>query len=96
MHWLRPLVIVRPAAKMLAAAVQRQSRSPSIMIRVIVVAWHPSWPRFCNKVGFDNIDDTRNGLLLFKPIEWAFDNSKLSIVPDTTFNPPKFQVGVLV
>ena len=29
-----------------------------------------------------HIDDVRNGLLLFKPIEWAFDNSLLVLVPN--------------
>ena len=27
-------------------------------------------------IGIDDIDDTRNGLPLWKPIEWAFDTSR--------------------
>jgi hypothetical protein len=50
--------------------------------------------RFGSRLGIDDINDIRNGLMLFKPLEWAFDNSKLSIVPDTTFNPTAFQVRV--
>ena len=45
-------------------------------------------------MGFNDINDIRNGLLLCKPLEWAFDNSKLSIVPDTSFDPISFQVWV--
>ena len=33
--------------------------------------------RFAYLLGID-IDDARNGLLLFKPVEWAFDCSRLS------------------
>lgn len=29
-----------------------------------------------------DINDMINGLLLFKPIEWAFDNSLLVLLPD--------------
>ena len=31
---------------------------------------------------FRDIDDPRNGLLLYKPIEWAFDTSRLAIIYD--------------
>lgn len=31
---------------------------------------------------FDDIDDPRNGLLLYKPLEWAFDTSRMAIVWD--------------
>ena len=31
-------------------------------------------------MGFENIDDPRNGFLLFKPIEWAFDHGQLCFV----------------
>lgn len=36
--------------------------------------------------GFDDIDTVRNGLLLFKPFEWAFDRSKICFVPDELDN----------
>ena len=32
------------------------------------------------------VDDPGNGLLLFKPFEWAFDNSKLCFVYDPGFD----------
>ena len=35
--------------------------------------WHDS----IALVGLDNIDDVRNGLPMFEPIEWAFDTSRL-------------------
>ena len=41
--------------------------------------WHDS----IALVGLDNIDDVRNGLPMFKPIEWAFDTSRLCFyIPD--------------
>jgi len=33
-------------------------------------------------MGFENINDPRNGLLLFKPFEWAFDLGKICFLPD--------------
>lgn len=36
--------------------------------------------RIAPEFGVDDINDIRNGLLLFKPLEWAYDNSILSIV----------------
>ncbi|KAI9329599.1 hypothetical protein BDR26DRAFT_841968 [Obelidium mucronatum] len=37
-----------------------------------------SWKDSCfDRLGFRNIDDPRNGLLLFKPFEYAFDNSHM-------------------
>ncbi|KAI9334146.1 hypothetical protein BDR26DRAFT_867415 [Obelidium mucronatum] len=34
-----------------------------------------SWKDSCfDRLGFRNIDDRRNGLLLFKPFKYAFDN----------------------
>ena len=34
----------------------------------------------------EDIDDPRNGLLLAKPIEWAFDTSQLCFIYDKDFN----------
>lgn len=46
-------------------------------------------------IGLEDINELRNGLLLSKPLEWAFDNSKLSIIPDTTFVPPTYMAVVV-
>lgn len=36
------------------------------------------WAKDCKaRLGFDDINDSRNGLLLFKPFEYAFDNSHI-------------------
>jgi HNH endonuclease len=32
--------------------------------------------------GIEDIDDPRNGLLLFKPVEWGFDTSRLYFKQD--------------
>jgi hypothetical protein len=34
-------------------------------------------------MGFEDIHDGRNGLLLFKIIEWAYDTSGLCLIPDS-------------
>lgn len=49
--------------------------------------WCPSGKRSWHGLvmllrGFANVDDVRNGLLLHKSIEWAFDTSRLVIVRD--------------
>ncbi len=43
---------------------------------------HDSCCRYLELVGFDDINDPRNGLLLAKPIKWAFDTSQLISVYD--------------
>lgn len=41
------------------------------------------WREFSSEImGFDDIDDVRNGLLLYKPLEWAFDTSRMVILWD--------------
>ncbi|GMF21545.1 unnamed protein product [Phytophthora lilii] len=37
-------------------------------------------------MGFDNIDDVKNGLLLFKPLEHAFDHFQISFIYDKGSN----------
>lgn len=62
-----------------------------------VLLFQPSSSRFyrhIERIGIGDINDIRNGLLLCKSLEWAFDNSKLSIVPDVTFSPMTLQVRV--
>jgi hypothetical protein len=34
------------------------------------------WKEHTHFIGIDDIDDTRNGLPLWKPVEWAFDTSR--------------------
>ena len=34
------------------------------------------WKDHVHVIGIDDIDDTRNGLPLWKPVEWAFDTSR--------------------
>ena len=43
-------------------------------------------------VGIEDIDDVRNGLLLFKPIEKAFDDRDLSFIYDSTKDKLKVKV----
>ena len=44
--------------------------------------WKRAWHLYARKLmGFD-IHDHRNGLLIFKPFEWLFDNSKICFIPD--------------
>ena len=42
-----------------------------------------AWHEHISLVGLDSIDDVRNGLPMFTPIEWAFDTSRLCFyIPD--------------
>lgn len=34
------------------------------------------WKERIHVIGIEDIDDTRNGLPLWKPVEWAFDSSR--------------------
>ncbi len=43
------------------------------------------WKEQIHIIGIDNIDDTRNGLPLWKPIEWAYDTSRYVKVPPSKF-----------
>jgi HNH endonuclease len=47
----------------------------------VVIAAHlfkHCWADSCQeRLDFDDIDDSRNGLLMFKPFEFAFDNSHI-------------------
>jgi hypothetical protein len=44
--------------------------------------WKRAWHMVCRKYMEFDVNDNRNGLLLFKPFEWAFDNSKICFIPD--------------
>ena len=44
------------------------------------------WSEYVHLLGFDDIDDVKNGLPLWKPIEWAFDTSRLSFTFDKTLD----------
>ena len=45
--------------------------------------WKRAWHQYTfSMMGFENINDPRNGLLLFKPFEWAFDVGKICFLPD--------------
>lgn len=52
-----------------------------LLPRGVVIGGHlfkSCWARDCKaRLGFDDINDPRNGLLLFKPFEFAFDNSHI-------------------
>ena len=37
-------------------------------------------------IGIDDVDSIRNGLLLFKPLAWAFDTSRLYLDEDEMGN----------
>lgn len=43
-------------------------------------------------LSFQDINDDRNGILIFRPLEWAFDTGKISIVYDT-FLSLDFRIG---
>jgi hypothetical protein len=51
---------------------------------VVIAAhiWKRAWHMVCRKYMEFDVNDSRNGLLLFKPFEWAFDNSKICFIPD--------------
>lgn len=40
------------------------------------------WSEYVHLLGFDNINDVKNGLPLWKPIQWAFDTSRLCFTFD--------------
>ena len=50
------------------------------VIAVHLFRWR--WKDKCHRLSFDDIDDTRNGLLLYKPIEWAFDAGRICFWKD--------------
>jgi hypothetical protein len=38
------------------------------------------WSKYLTTIAnLSNINDTQNGLLLYKPVEWAFDNAKMCV-----------------
>ncbi|GMF36914.1 unnamed protein product [Phytophthora lilii] len=43
-------------------------------------------------MGFDNIDDVKNGLLLFKPLKHAFDHFQMSFIYDKGSNEFRLKV----
>mmetsp|Transcript_20318 Transcript_20318/g.51455 ORF Transcript_20318/g.51455 Transcript_20318/m.51455 type:complete len:351 (-) Transcript_20318:575-1627(-) len=49
--------------------------------------WKRQWARLLTIPGITDINDVRNGLLLSKPIEWAFDTSRLSFIQTGGFGP---------
>ena len=44
------------------------------------------WAEYVHLLGFEEINDVKNGLPLWKPIEWAFDTSRLCFTFDKTFD----------
>ena len=42
--------------------------------------------RLRHLVGIEEINSSRNGLMLFRPIEWSFDNSRAIFMRDTMGN----------
>ncbi|KAK9829154.1 hypothetical protein WJX72_004216 [[Myrmecia] bisecta] len=57
--------------------------------RNVVIAshlWKRAWWKYMEVVGLEDINDSRNGLLLAKPIEWAFDSSQLCFIYDKDYN----------
>jgi hypothetical protein len=46
------------------------------------------------ELGIDDINSERNGLLS-KPLEWAFDTGRASILHDPDFNPPSYQCYIV-
>uniref|UniRef100_A0A7S2QTS6 HNH nuclease domain-containing protein n=1 Tax=Chlamydomonas chlamydogama TaxID=225041 RepID=A0A7S2QTS6_9CHLO len=55
--------------------------------------WKHRWAR-TNFLELDNIHDWRNGLLLAKPLVWAFNTSRLSIIP-FNYNLRSYEVYVM-
>ena len=54
--------------------------------QAVVIAGHLfkyAWAEFAEAwMGFKDINDERNGMLLFKPIEYAFDHGQLCFIPN--------------
>ena len=44
------------------------------------------WSEYVHLLGFKDINDVKNGLPLWQPIEWAFDTSRWCFTFDKTFN----------
>uniref|UniRef100_A0A7S2QU54 HNH nuclease domain-containing protein n=1 Tax=Chlamydomonas chlamydogama TaxID=225041 RepID=A0A7S2QU54_9CHLO len=55
--------------------------------------WKRRWAK-TNFLELEDIHDWQNGLLLAKPLEWAFDTSRLSIIPFSN-TPRSYQVYVM-
>lgn len=51
------------------------------------------WSEYVHVLGFENIDDVKNGLPLWKPLEWAFDTSRLCFTFDK--NSDKFIAKIM-
>lgn len=62
----------------------------------VVIAGHLfkfCWAEFCDdRLGFSNIDNPRNGLLMFKPFEYAFDNSHVCFHYDSDMEMFKLKI----
>ncbi|KAA6426318.1 MAG: hypothetical protein FRX49_03429 [Trebouxia sp. A1-2] len=51
------------------------------------------WSEYSHLLGFENINDVKNGLPLWKPLEWAFDTSRLCFTFDK--NSEKFIAKIM-
>ena len=51
------------------------------------------WSEYVHVLGFENINDVKNGLPLWKPLEWAFDTSRLCFTFDK--NSDKFIAKIM-
>jgi hypothetical protein len=50
------------------------------------------WGAHCHRLGFSDIDDVRNGLLMFKPFEHAFDNAHMHFLYDMSTRELKMRI----
>ena len=65
------------------------STSEALPSKTVIAAhlYKSSWAVFVElALGFSDIDDVRNGLLLWKPIEHAFDTAQMCFTYDTQHN----------
>ena len=63
--------------------------SEALLSETVIAAhlYKSSWAVFVDlALGFSDIDDVRNGLLLWKPIEHAFDTAQMCFTYDTQSN----------
>ena len=54
----------------------------STVISLHLFKWE--WSEYVHLLGFEDINDVKNGLPLWKPLEWAFDTSRLCFTFDKT------------
>jgi hypothetical protein len=71
----------------------------AVLPRNTVIGGHlfkRKWKDRSHIIGIDDVDDTRNGLPLWKPVEWAFDTSRYRIVTLLNGLTPPFACAIRI